>query len=83
MECKDGAHFFGRLGSKIRIVPEWNVKLQVVNVLCQGVFIRIVPEWNVKKHQANNQTKQYSIRIVPEWNVKVLESSFDRWNRQD
>ena len=32
----------------IRIVPEWNVKKNLVRHYTIDNFIRIVPEWNVK-----------------------------------
>ena len=32
----------------IRIVPEWNVKLELLLVPFIKMCIRIVPEWNVK-----------------------------------
>ena len=33
---------------RIRIEPDWNVKIADIFIDCKGVTIRIEPDWNVK-----------------------------------
>ena len=55
---------------QIRIVPEWNVKLEIGGDIEEYAPIRIVPEWNVKDPTIKDVAVGGIIRIVPEWNVK-------------
>ena len=55
---------------RIRIDPDWNVK--VSRVLTVGFFtqIRIEPDWNVKFCTQLFKGSRTLIRIEPDWNVK-------------
>ena len=56
---------------QIRILPEWNVKMQQHESKRQQHQIRILPEWNVKCEYYEFRGTLKSIRILPEWNVKM------------
>ena len=56
---------------RIRIEPDWNVKMVIFWLLMYTLKIRIEPDWNVKGLLLAQGWSHDKIRIEPDWNVKV------------
>ena len=54
----------------IRIEPDWNVKIYILQSGIRRPSIRIEPDWNVKDVYIMQKGGWSSIRIEPDWNVK-------------
>ena len=57
-------------GGRIRIEPDWNVKVFIDRPLTRDEKIRIEPDWNVKCKCRIYKGLSTGIRIEPDWNVK-------------
>ena len=62
-------------GGRIRIEPDWNVKVstKLPDIVC--CLIRIEPDWNVKSLEMDCIELLACIRIEPDWNVKAALSN--------
>ena len=49
LECKDIVTGVSLCTFNIRICPDWNVKVSILDQIAVADFIRICPDWNVKQ----------------------------------
>ena len=66
-------------GRRIRIEPDWNVKMRIGRWFFAKFHIRIEPDWNVKCVFTSNSFRSLNIRIEPDWNVKKSSKGFAKF----